>query len=276
MNLLSNPKACKEFTIGAILILLLSSVGLAQSPVSYLQAETEVLEHQNRLTALAEALENWLAGRLSQEAFAQAIERAKDSKPYRHLERPAATSVYADENKIIKKIESFAGKEAPDFDAQKQLLLSLSSFSESRTSNLLAWRRQQLKTLLGSKLTSSRRTYFEWELSWIGVWEKEAKLTKQLETAFLDDTGPEAQQLLKDLLKLRAQADAIARPQSLQELDATCKERLTLLTRTAEQLLRLKKRQSSSAVTKVRRLSRQLSALTQKFQTERLAKIKAL
>ena len=71
-------------------------------------------------------------------------------------------------------------------------------------------------------------------------------------------------------LAVRALAENIACPSNLETLDATATERLTLLTRTAEQLLRLEKRSSSGALTRVRRLSRQLSEITAKFQADRL------
>jgi hypothetical protein len=261
----------------ASFILLMCWPVLAQPTPDYLKSEDEIHSHDLVLTEVAETLESWLAGRKSQAEFQAFLKSARQRiKSFQRLEKKVAGPVYADEMELLREIQSFAGEKAPDSDGQKSMFLSLSRTTESRTRALMAWRQTQLRRLLAADLTPAQQAYYRWELSWTEVWDREAELTSQLEHAFLDGTGPSPAELLSSFLKLRLQADKIACPESLKALDAKCKERLTLLTRTAEQLLRIRKRRNSGALTRVRRLSRQLSELTQEFQSERLSRLKAL
>jgi hypothetical protein len=259
---------------GLVVLFLLCGPASAQpTPASYLAAEREIHQHDVRLTEIATALENWLAGRMDQSDFLQLLESTRLS-PFQRLGPKAGKAAYAQEKQMLQRIQAFAAEKSPDSDGQRALFLSLSGFTESRTKTLMRWRQEKLRLLLAANLTNEQHVYYRWELAWTEVWDREAELTSQLEQAFLDESGaPPPQDLLRSLLKLRLRADNTACPQSLIALDTICKERLTLLTRTAEQLLRLKKRHSSGALTRVRRLSRQLSKMTQDFQEERLARL---
>ena len=263
----------------AVLVLFLSCAVAAQpTPSTYLAAEKEIARHEDRLTQVAEGLESWLAGRTDQAAFQQLIENAQAGPAtYRRLDPKTAQAVGLYEKELLRRIHAFANVKAPDSDGQRALFLRLGELTESRTRALMSWRQKELRQLLASDLTSEQHAYYRWQFSWTEIWDREADLTSELEHAFLgEDDSTSPQELLRALLKLRLRADSTACPKTLLGLDALSKERLTVLTRTAEQLLRLKERRSSGALTRVRRLSRQLSELTQKFRNQRIVRLESL
>ncbi|MCA9779831.1 MAG: hypothetical protein KC800_24050 [Candidatus Eremiobacteraeota bacterium] len=256
-----------------VCLLLLCGPLWAQTPATYLKAEEEISLHDRQLTRVAESLENWLAGRLTQAELQKVVGGAsKECSAYRALPALVGKTVYARESKLLDQISSFAAQTAPDAEGQRRLFLALSELTESRNEQLISWRQETLRKILAGKLSRDEHNYFRWELAWLDVWNKENGLTHQLELGFLEEPGgtSDPRQILKSFLAVRALAENIACPSNLETLDATATERLTLLTRTAEQLLRLEKRSSSGALTRVRRLSRQLSEITVKFQSERL------
>ena len=260
-------------------LLILTSYASAQTPAAYLKSEKEVQRHDKQLTTVAESLESWLAGRLSQADFLKLLNTSKkECAEYRTLPAEVSRSLQSQEASLLDKISSFASQKAPDADGQRRLFLELCRLTESRTTRLIGWRQGTLRKILAGQLTRDQHNYFRWELAWLEVWGKEANLTHRLEEAFLAEghTDGEPQQILKSFLSLRVLADNIACPPNLESLDSTATERLTLLTRTAEQLLRLEKRRGSGALTKVRRLSRQLAEITSRFQSERLSRLEAI
>ena len=259
--------------------LFLTSYASAQTPAAYLKSEKEIHRHDKQLTTVAESLESWLAGRLSQAEFLATLESClKACGEYRTLPPGVAQSLQTQEVSLLARISNFASEKAPDSEGQRSLFLSLSGLTESRTIRLIRWRQETLRKLLAGNLTRDQHNYFRWELAWLEVWAREAELTHRLEEAFLAEgqSEGEPQKILKSFLSLRVLADNIACPASLESLDSTSTERLTLLTRTAEQLLRLDERRGSGALTKVRRLSRQLAEITSRFQSERLARLEAI
>ena len=262
-----------------LFLLIITSSAPAQTPATYLKSEKEIHRHDKQLTIVAESLESWLAGRLNQADFLETLENCrKQCGEYRTLPPGVALSLQTQDVSLLARISNFASEKAPDSEGQRRLFLGLSSLTEARTTNLIRWRQETLRKLLAGQLTRDQHNYFRWELAWLEVWGKEAALTRRLEQAFLDEGQGEGepQKILKQFLSLRVLADNIACPARLESLDSNATERLTLLTRTAEQLLRLEERRGSGALTKVRRLSRQLAEITSKFEVERLALLEAI
>jgi hypothetical protein len=262
-----------------LFFLLFISCASAQTPAGYLKSEKEIHHHDNQLTTVAESLESWLAGRLNQAEFLKLLNTSKKQcAEYRTLPPEVSQILRSQEATLLDKISSFASQKAPDSDGQRRLFLELSRLTESRTTHLIEWRQKALRKILAGQLSREQHNYFRWELAWLEVWGREAELTHRLEEAFLAEgqSDGEPQQIVKSFLSLRLLADNIACPANLESLDSTATERLTLLTRTAEQLLRLAKRRGSGALTKVRRLSRQLAEITSRFQSERLARLEAI
>lgn len=240
--------------------------------------EAEIYLHDQALHRTAGSLEDWLAGRKSKEALFAALnaDTAHLGLP-KKLPGAVGQEVGRAEAAIPKAIRAFANQESPDSSGQKALFLELSRYTADRTLALMKWRKQRLANLIAQTSAGKSHNVFRWELAWLDLWIEEAHLTRDLEQAFLlESFDKEAKDILKDFLRLRMRADLIACPPEARELDRSAKERLTVLTRTAEQLARIEKRQSSGAVTRVRRLSRQLSALTKSYQESRLALLKSL
>lgn len=151
------------------------------------------------------------------------------------------------------------------------MLLSVSTLSQERTTHLLEWRAERLKNLLARDLSIDLHRYLRWEATWVRLWIDEADLTARLQRGFLDEVSQsEQKQILKELLRLRVKAEHTAFSQDLEALDTLAKERLTVLARTAEQLMRLDEHKSQGAFVRVRRLSRELDKITERFQADRL------
>lgn len=273
--MISPNRSCR---LKFLIFLVLVTAGPVLSQSNFLESEREIFRHDEQLNQVAEALENWLSGRMPQAELLETLKGArKQGGPYRTLPKAVGTKLYGWESRLLQSIEQFASQKAPDAKGQKKLFLLLGSLTESRSTELLQWRKSTLAGLLAKKPDAAQRAYFEWELKWIEIWRRETLLTSQLEQAFLDENSTQdPREILKSFLQLTAQADQISVPANLAAVNTTSRERLTLLTRTAEQLVRLDTRQSSSALTRVRRLSRQLSKLTSQFQADRLTRLEKL
>ncbi len=230
--------------------------------------------HEGALAVLAESLEEWLAGRMKQVALVQKLEGiSKTLSSYRGLDSTVFSQVAGLEQKMLDRTLAFAKTDSPDSDGQRALFLSLSELNEKRNLALLGWRSKRVSELLAVDLPSPAHSYFRWEAGWLPLWTEEVRLTGELQRRLLD-SGDDSQSntdILKGLLRLRARAESIAVPDAYAPLNSLSKKRLTLLARTGEQLLRMDERKSRGALTRVRRLSRQLSELTEEFQLRRLA-----
>ena len=268
------------------LLIGLALLGIAWSPLaaqtipsSYLAAEREIRVHDQLLTQLADSLENWLAGRQKHRELSSEITRlSKSLAPYRKLPAQTAQEVLRREREMVSQIQTFSEREDPDAEGQRALFLALSQYTEARSLKLLRWRQDTLHQLLSLDLSKEQHAYYRWEAVWVPMWLEEAELTRKLQQGFLESkTGSrQKQEVLQALLRLRLRADNTACPEAHRALDAKLKERLTVLARTAEQLLRLEAQKSSGTVTRVRRLSRQLSELTEQFQSTRLDTLQSL
>jgi hypothetical protein len=260
----------------AILTLIgLTEPCLAQTPSypEFLSAEREVYAHEESLSTVAESLEEWLAGRQKKAELAGHLTSARKSlTPYRKIPKKYSGPLLQSELGILDRINEFSRSEEPDGEGQRRLFLGLSEFNEKRSLTLLEWRQAQAGHFLAGPQSEEIHGYFRWEASWLPIWKEEAGLTRRLQKGLLDTKGEDGQQteVLKELLRLRSRADKVACPEAYRNVQDLSKERLTVLARTAEQLLRLEQRKSRGAVTRVRRLSRKLTEITKKFQTERL------
>ena len=252
----------------------------AQSrPSSYLAGEREIRLHDRLLTHLADSLENWLAGRQKHSQLSAELTKASQSlKSYQKLPSQTGKEVLKSELEVVGRIRAFSEQEEPDAEGQRTLFLALGRHTEARSLRLLQWRRDTLHQLLSLDLTKEQHAYYRWEAIWVPMWIEEAELTRKLQESFLEPKTESQQkkEVLQALLRLRLRAENTACPESHRALDAKLKERLTVLARTAEQLLRLEQQKSNGAVTRVRRLSRQLSELTEQFQSGRLETLRAL
>lgn len=252
--------------------MLLTGTCLADS-ASFLQAERQLLQQEQALSRLADGLEEWLAGRLAKEQLLIKLEEvSQDLKECPGLPRDSSRKLLRLERTMLDKARSFATRNKPDGEGQRELFLSLSSLNEERTLLLLEWRTRQLTELLADSTPAELHAHYRWEASWLPLWREEAVLTRKLQQGLLNEGPDQADHraILQSLLRLRSRAEAVAPPALDRELHRLCLERLVILARTAEQLLRLEKRKSRGALTRVRRLSKRLSALTEEYQEKRL------
>ena len=237
----------------------------------FVKTEKQILSHEQQLSKMASALEEWLSGRSKRSVLLETLKQV-ESATSRPPSLPAMTqkAVESSERDMLRLVREFATSKDPDGDGQRRLFSGMSQTTEKRTLALLSWRTATVKELLSRKLPADRASQLTWEAAWYPIWAEEAKYTRRLQAGLLEEATRDQSDILKGLLALRVRAQAIPCPPRLTELQKMSLERLTLLARTAEQLLRLEKRQSRGALTRVRRLSRKLSDLTEQFQSRRL------
>ena len=129
------------------LLLLLCAPLWAQTPASYLKAEEEISLHDRQLTRVAESLENWLAGRLTQADLQEVVDRARrECVAYRALPASVGKTVSARESKLLDQISKFAAQTAPDAEGQRGLFLALSELTESHNGQLISWRQETISS----------------------------------------------------------------------------------------------------------------------------------
>ena len=236
----------------------------------FVETEQQVLSHERQLSKMASILEEWLSGRAKRSALLETLKEVESatSRPP-NLSKAAQNTVRSSEAEMIRLVRNFATAEDPDGDGQRRLFSGMSRTTEKRTQALLSWRIQTVSELLKQKLSAAQKSQLVWEAAWYPIWSEETKYTRLLQAGLLEEATSEEGEILKGLLALRVRAQAIQCPERLADLQKLSLERLTILARTAEQLLRLEKRKSRGALTRVRRLSRKLSELTELFQARR-------
>lgn len=268
---------CRRFSLTFFTVLFLLASVSAKPSARYLACESEVSRHEEALSGLALSTEEWLSGRLKQQQMLTRLAHSESALgSYLNLPKPVATQAFAAEQKMLRETRRFVEAKEPDSEGQKALFLKLGGLQESRTKSLLNWRLGQNKALARGGRPSE---YLAWEAHWLPLWLEEATLTRKLQLALLsdDETGvKEKKDILRSLLRLRVKGEKVQVGSQLQELQALSQERLTILARTAEQLIRMEKRKSRGALTRVRRLSKKLTRLTQEFQGKRLKQLKQL
>lgn len=245
----------------------------AETPAfnNFVETEKRVFRHETSLSKMAVGLENWLSGREKQIVLLKALnEVAAETKQPIGLPRTYGDTVASAEKSMVKMAQDFANSERPDSDGQRALFTGMSEQTQQRTLALLKWREASVGKLRKSSIDSGPRALLEWEAAWYPLWADEAKFTRRLQAGLLQDSTQDDADILKGLLALRIRAQGIEPPQQASGLHEKSLERLTILARTAEQLLRLEKRKSRGALTRVRRLSRKLTSITKQFQEERL------
>lgn len=251
--------------------LLQTALAEPESFQDFLKNEKQIVSHELELSRMASVLEEWLSGRSKRSVLLETLKQveAATARPP-SLSKKAKDTVKSTEAEMIRLIREFATEEDPDGDGQRRLFSGMSQTTEKRTLALLSWRAGVVKELLKQKLPAARSAQLTWEAAWYPIWAEEAKYTRRLQAGLLEESAGDDSEILKGLLALRVRAQAISCPERVADLQRMSLERLTILARTAEQLMRLEKRKSRGALTRVRRLSRKLSALTEEFQSRRL------
>lgn len=260
-------------------LLLVLAVPALADHAGLVAAEQQIVAHEAVVTDLSKSLEEWLSGRMGQKAFLSKVDSLGQAlHPYTGLAAGTGNAVLKLEQGLLEAARAFAKQESPTAAGQRQLFLSLGRLTEERTQKLLDWRSKEIGRMLKSERYSTRKAYYGWEASWIPLWREEARLTYQLQASVLSDKSEDkaGREVLSSFLKLTAKADQLKVPDTAVALQSLSKDRLTVLTRTSEQLLRLEKRQSRSAITQVRRLSAKLSTLTEQYQSARLKLLRTL
>lgn len=255
---------------------LLLTSGLLADQKSFVSFESQIFRHEQALAVASRSLEEWLSGRLDQKAFLNQLDVQK--KSFGALPGSTGTAIRKSELDMLDSMGSFARSQQPTADGQRKLFLTLGELNCRRSEEYLQWRERELKGLLASKLPIGAKDYFAWEAAWNPIWLEEARLTRRLQQGMLSGSasGEESKKVLQGLLKLSERGAKIKAPGTARELQTLALDRVAVLARTAEQLIRLESRQSRSALTQVRRLSRKLSSVTEEFQGKRLQIIQSL
>lgn len=247
----------------ALLALLYLTTLPAWAQTSYKEVETELYARESTLAEMANALETWLSGRATLEHTQSTIKSARSklasAAPVRGLGEFEET--------IATEITTFLNGKEHTAEGQRRLFSKLGQATRDRSLALIEWRQAEIAKLKGESDWKS------WETSWLPLWKDEAELTYELQLKLLDPekfSKAENSALLRKLLALQTQAQKIEASQDLEKLQSLSVERLTVLARAAEQLLRMDRTQSRGAVTRVRRLSKRLDALTREFRQLRL------
>lgn len=264
----------KHLLLSVLFCVGLSALAFAQK--GFVVFEGQVFQHEKSLAVASQSLEEWLSGRLEQKAFLTKISEQK--RALGTLPGEAGSKMVKAENQILDAMSSFAKQSQPTSDGQRQLFLSLGRLTQQRSLDYLKWRETELKGLLSNKLTQEQASYVRWEAAWNPIWIEEAKLTLRLQQAMLSESSSpqESKTVLQSLLKLAERGTKISTPTQAKELQQLSTDRLAVLARTSEQLIRLEARQSRSALTQVRRLGKKLTELTEEFQGKRLTLLKKL
>lgn len=259
----------RRLVFSLFLSLVVGQIALAQP--GFLSGEKEIHKHEKTLERLAEGLDRWLSGRSALRDFQSLLQQSQQSlTPYSSVAGAEGKAATQAEQEIVAAIRRFTQSSAPDAEGQRKLFLTLGQAHEKRTLALLRWRAAQEKSLLPSA-RGRVKEQLQWEAGWLPIWTEEARLTGRLQKHLLSSTEKnDEKQLLQGLLQLKLKADKLPCPSSMKPLAHLSQERLTLLVRSAEQLVRLNQHQSQGAVTRVKRLSKKLSELTAEFQALRL------
>ncbi len=194
------------------------------------------------------------------------------------LPQELAARVSKAEQGMLDAVGGFTASQAPDAEGQKALFQRLNGFTRDRSNALLEWRgAANARFKQGSKPGTPRARYQAWEAAWLPLWKSEIDITYRLQADALKASRSEkASSYVREILALQRQAAAVVTPKELQELQDLSLRRLTVLARTAEQLQRLSEGESRGALTRVRRLSKELSDLGRQMQEMRLARLSAL
>lgn len=234
---------------------------------TFQSVETSLFARESTLAEMAGALESWLSGRATLEDTKVLVGKARTSLA-QSSPVPALDSF---EKEMANQIFSFLQSDEHTADGQRRLFRKLGESTRDRSLALIKWRQGEMPTL------KADQAWKTWETAWLPLWKEEATLTYELQLKLLDPeqfSKAENSALLRELLALQTRAQKIEAGQDLEKLQSLSVERLTVLARAAEQLLRMDRTQSRGAVTRVRRLSKQLDALTREFRQLRLQKIR--
>ena len=246
---------------------------------SFVDTESILLRKEQRLSRLAEGLGEWVRGRSPRDAFSALLNTEKKALNNEQQDLPAHEFVHrlvGLERDMVLGMERLSSSETPNGSEQKQLFSLLNKKTQERTQVLLDWRYGRVVDFLSRGDGSVNHMYFRWEASWHPIWQEENRLAARLQSALLDESTDDHKTILRALLRLRLRASHIAAPGHLSEIQKLAQERLAILARTGAQLVRLDDKKSRGTITQVRRLSRQLSALTDQFQVRRLSLLEGM
>lgn len=244
-------------------------------------AEQSLRVHDNALVRLAGELEAWLGGRQNQATTKKSVE-VLGRELSRPLELPseAKKKIAAAETVLLRGVNRFLSESQPDLEGQRRLFQEINSAIRDRQLAVLQWRVSVNRALIGASQSVKALHWFTWEASWLPLWKSEVDLTYSLQSAFLarrDTDDAELTRLVGGILRLQQQARLVGTPTELANLQQLAQGRLTLLARTAEQLMRLRRAgESRGAMTRIRRLSRDQAEISQKLQDARLAALRSL
>ena len=269
------PTLVRSYVLTFLVGLALLSPSSAESTI--LSQEIALENSENQVGVVSEVLESWLSGRLKQDS---ALNRLRDTESRLTetpgLPRDVGKPIQATVRKMFSLSLEFVSRKNPDSRGQRVLFRELNRLTLSRNQAINSWRTSSLQKRAGSPAIQKWRT---WELAWLDIWKRESKLTYTLQACMLKEKGQgrsEIQGLVKQLLKLRLDANSVPSDGAIKKLQALSLERLVLLARTADQVSRLDSGKSRGSVTRVRRLSRKLNAVSKEFRRARLAYLRTI
>ncbi len=251
---------------------------------TWLMGEEELRTRDLGLQKLFSATEEWLGGRMSLDKLKAELGEVKRvlASPAAGLPEAERAEIVALDTEVLGRVQAFSDLTEPSVESQKILFADLARLMRQRNLWALSWRKKELNRKLGQGPDAAPTRYLRWELSWVPIWEEEIHSTYELQSLLLalsrgeSGTSQKGKELTRRLLALQERAGNIAVPNELRALQDLSEQRLTLLARTSEQLLRLEQGQSRGALQRVRKLSRELAEFTERFQTLRLEKVRAL
>lgn len=242
-----------------------------------LASETRVAHNEATWQKVAGSLEEWLSGRrdlAAMKADLVTAQKAIGSRPV--VAGEVGRRVYQAERAMLAAVQGFVFQKEPSATSQRALFRTLNDLSRERALGLLDWRSEQAR-LHSRSAGPSAAPYWAWELAWLPRWRQEVELTHRLQSSALAEGGASSGQgIVGDLLRLQSEASASTPAAPLAPLQETALQRLTVLARTAEQLERLSRSESRGALTRIRRLSRELAQLNGRLQEQRRAFLAAL
>ncbi len=244
-------------------------------------SEESLRVHDNALVRLAGELESWLGGRQNQAVTKKSVETVGRVLT-RPLELPSKTKekIVAAEAVLLRGVSRFLAESHPDMEGQRRLFQEINSAVRDRQMAVLEWRVSANRDLIGQTKNVKSLHWLSWEASWLPLWKSEVELTYALQRTFLerrDADEAELTSLVGSILRLQQQGRLVGTPAELTKLQELAEGRLTLLARTAEQLIRLRRvGESRGALTRIRRLSRDQAELSQQLQEARLQALRSL
>ncbi len=235
-------------------------------------------KHDQALARLAGGLEDWLTGRQGLQATRQLLDGVgRELRTPLALPKPIAARVSQSESGLLQAVKAFTSESAPDAEGQRALFRQLNELTRNRAVAVLEWRSANNARLRAvAAKGSGRARYLAWEAGWLPLWKAEIDLTYRLQAHVLSGAQGQSGGFVRELLGLQAKAGEVATAKELQNLQELAVRRLTLLTRTAEQLDRLGRGESRGALTRVRRLNKEQTELGKQLQDQRLATLSAL